>query len=123
MLIESDCIHDVIKIDVKRIRRIISNIIDNSVRYIKTNGIIKINVESIENYYKFTISDNGKGVDENIIHKIFDPLFTTDNSRKTSGLGLSICREFVEMHGGTIKAYNNLGLTIEFTIPKEQTKE
>ena len=122
-IIESDCIHDVIKIDVKRIRRIISNIIDNSVRYIKTNGIIKINVESIENYYKFTISDNGKGVDENIIHKIFDPLFTTDNSRKTSGLGLSICREFVEMHGGTIKAYNNLGLTIEFTIPKEQTKE
>ena len=69
------------------------------------------------------VSDNGKGVDENILDKIFDPLFTTDNSRKISGLGLSICREFVEMHGGTIKAYNNLGLTIEFTIPKEQTKE
>lgn len=123
LIIESDCIDSFIKIDVKRIRRIISNIIDNSVRYIKTNGIIKIKVESIKDYYKFIISDNGKGVDENILNKIFDPLFTTDNSRKISGLGLSICKEFVEMHKGTIKAYNNLGLTIEFTIPKEQTKE
>ncbi len=123
LMIESNCTDDLIKIDVKRIRRILSNIIDNSVRYIKTNGRIKIKVESIKDYYKFIISDNGKGVDENILNKIFDPLFTTDNSRKISGLGLSICKEFVEMHGGTIKAYNNLGLTIEFTIPKEQPKE
>ncbi len=118
LIIESDCLHDLIKIDIKKINRIISNIIDNSIRYIKTNGIIKIKVENSGDFYKFTISDNGKGVDEDIIHKIFEPLFTTDNSRKISGLGLSIAKEFVEMHGGTIKAYNNLGLTIEFTVSK-----
>ena len=57
---------------------------------------------------------------EKIISKIFEPLFTTDESRKNSGLGLSICKEFVEMHGGHIKAYNNQGLSIEFTIPIER---
>ena len=56
-------------------------------------------------------------MDEKIINKIFEPLFTTDESRKNSGLGLSICKEFVEMHGGQIKAYNDKGLSIEFTIP------
>lgn len=118
LIIESDCSRDLIKIDIKKINRIISNIIDNSIRYIKTNGIIRIKVENLEDFYKFIISDNGKGVDESILKKIFEPLFTTDNSRKISGLGLSIAKEFVEMHGGTIKAYNNLGLTIEFTISK-----
>lgn len=122
LIVESNCSSEYIKLDIKKIRRIISNIIDNSVRYIKTNGVIKIKVKSQKDYYKFIISDNGKGVEEEIINKIFDPLFTTDYSRKISGLGLAICKEFVEMHGGTIKAYNNLGLTIEFTIPKEQEK-
>lgn len=120
---ESDCSNEFIKIDISKIRRIFSNIIDNSVRYIKTNGIIKVCVEEYEEYFKFIVSDNGKGVDDNIINKIFDPLFTTDNSRKISGLGLSICKEFIEMHNGSITAYNNLGLTIEFNIPKEQLKK
>jgi len=116
-IIESDCSLEFIKIDIRKIRRIFSNIISNSVRYIKASGIIKIKIEKEEKFYKFTISDTGKGVDESIVNKIFDPFFTTDNSRKISGLGLSICKEFVEIHGGTINAYNNLGLTIEFTIP------
>lgn len=120
---ESDCSNEFIKIDISKIRRIFSNIIDNSVRYIKANGIIKVCVEEYEEYFKFIVSDNGKGVDDNIINKIFDPLFTTDNSRKISGLGLSICKEFIEMHNGSITAYNNLGLTIEFNIPKEPLKK
>ena len=67
--------------------------------------------------YIFKISDNGKGVDENIIDKLFNPFFTTDKSRKISGLGLSICKEFVELHGGSIKANNiKKGFEIEFTI-------
>lgn len=120
---ESDCSDEFIEIDISKIRRIFSNIIDNSVRYIKTNGIIKVRIEEYDEYFKFIVSDNGKGVDDKIINKIFDPLFTTDNSRKISGLGLSICKEFIEMHNGSITAYNNLGLTIEFNIPKEQLEK
>ena len=67
---------------------------------------------------KVLIVDDGPGTDEKILDKIFEPLFTTDNSRKISGLGLSICKEFIELHKGSIKAYNNNGLTIKFDLPE-----
>lgn len=108
---------EILKVDILKMKRIFSNMISNSVRYLKKDGLITISITKDENNYQFIVSDNGKGVDEKIINKIFEPLFTTDESRKNSGLGLSICKEFVEMHGGHIKAYNNQGLSIEFTIP------
>jgi len=107
-----------INVDILKLKRIFANIIQNSIRFVPKDGKIDILISSDNEYYKFVISDNGSGVPEEIINKIFDPLFTTDNSRKISGLGLSICREFTLLHGGDIKAYNDNGLTIEFTIPK-----
>ena len=107
-----------ISVDVLKMKRIFSNMISNSARYLKDGGKICIDISSCGEYIKFIVKDNGPGVDEKIIDKIFDPLFTTDNSRKISGLGLSICKEFIEMHDGTVKAYNDNGLTIEFLLPK-----
>lgn len=117
LLINCNCFNDNIMIDIMKIKRVFSNIISNSVRYLKNNGFIKISIKKNNNDYIFKITDNGPGVDEKIINKIFEPLYTTDYSRKISGLGLSICKEFIILHGGSIKAYNNYGLTIEFTIP------
>lgn len=118
--IKSTSKSEYLNIDYMKVKRIFSNIISNSVRYIDKDGLIQINISDTKNGVKFKISDNGKGVNEEIIGKIFDPLFTTDNSRKMSGLGLSICREFIELHGGNINAYNNNGLTIEFVIPYDK---
>ena len=109
--------NELITIDILKLKRVFSNIISNSIRYLKENGEINIDINKNDSNYIFKVSDNGPGVDEKIISKIFEPLFTTDKSRKISGLGLSICREFILMHKGSIKAYNNNGLTIEFTIP------
>lgn len=106
-----------IKVDYLRIKRVFSNIISNSVRYLKDGGKIHIKISKEDENIKFLISDNGPGVKENMIDKIFNPLYTTDNSRKISGLGLSICKEFIESHNGSIKAYNNKGLTIEILLP------
>ena len=116
--INSDVSDLFINIDVVKIKRVFSNIISNSARYLTEGGIININIMDDKEYIKFSISDNGPGVKNDIIDKIFDPLFTTDYSRKISGLGLSICKEFITLHGGEIKAYNDNGLTITFTIPK-----
>ena len=109
---------EVIYIDGLKLKRIFSNLISNSIRYITSNGKITIEILKDDKDYIFKIKDNGKGVDKAILDKLFDPFYTTDKSRKISGLGLSICKEFVELHGGTIKA-NNLkkGFEIEFTIP------
>lgn len=110
---------EIITIDILKLKRIFSNIITNSIRYVpKGNGKIDINIKSDKQNIKFIISDNGSGIEQNKLEKIFDPFFTTDESRKISGLGLSICKEFTLMHQGEIKAYNNNGLTIEFTLPK-----
>ena len=108
-----------ISIDIVKIKRVFSNIISNSTRYLDDNGRIDIFITESNKNIKFVVKDNGPGVKEDIIDKIFDPLFTTDSSRKISGLGLSICKEFVELHGGTIMAYNDNGLIIEFEIPEK----
>lgn len=109
---------EVIYIDGLKIKRIFSNLISNSIRYITSNGKITVEILKDDKGYIFKIKDNGKGVDEAILDKLFDPFYTTDKSRKISGLGLSICKEFVELHGGNIKAKNlKKGFEIEFTIP------
>ena len=117
--------YNYICIDVGKINRVISNLIINSIRYIDNKGHITIECKDDKDYFYFKFSDNGKGVPEENLNKIFDPLFTTDKSRKISGLGLSITKEIVNMHGGNIKAYNNKdkGLTIEFSISKNLKSE
>lgn len=108
-------------IDIGKINRVFNNLIVNSIRHIKEEkGHIIIECRDDKDFYYFKCIDNGIGVDENNIKKIFDPLFTTDKSRKISGLGLSITKEIIEMHNGSVKAYNNKdkGLTIEFSISK-----
>lgn len=112
-------LHDYIVVDLTKIKRIFNNTISNSIRYLdKSKKTIKISVEKKEGYIQFEVADNGKGIDKELLEKIFDPLFTTDEGRKISGLGLSICKEIIRIHKGTIKAKNNNlgGLSIIFTI-------
>mgnify|MGYP003306220142 CR=1 FL=1 len=116
-IIDTKLSKEIIKVDILKLKRIFSNMISNSVRYLKENDTIKISINKDQFNYIFIVSDTGPGVDESIIDKIFEPLFTTDESRKNSGLGLSICKEFISMHDGNIKAYNKQGLCIEFTLP------
>ena len=111
---------DFVVIDLTKIKRIFNNTISNSIRYLYEQPKKEINiiVEKKEGYIQFEVADNGTGVDKNLIDKIFDPLFTTDASRKISGLGLSICKEIALLHKGNIRAKNNSigGLSIIFTI-------
>ena len=120
LTIENKCKNIYVNMDVPKIKRVFSNIISNSVRYSHDKGKIIINCYDDGNQIVVTIADNGKGVAEENLSKIFEPLFTTDPSRKISGLGLAICKDIVEAHSGIIKAYNNElgGLTIMFTISK-----
>lgn len=115
--VKSDVSDEMIKVDILKIKRIFANVISNSVRYLDKSGSIDVFITKKKKEYIFTIKDNGPGTKEEILDKIFEPLFTTDNSRKISGLGLSIVKEFVEMHEGKVKAYNENGFVIEFTIP------
>lgn len=117
-------------VDVNQMRRVFGNLISNAVKHIG-DGRREIRItcdEEDETKYEFVVirvSDTGCGVDENMLEKIFEPLYTSDPGRSVAGLGLAICREAIECHGGTIRAENNSdgGLSVIFTLPINQPEE
>ena len=114
-----------INADQEQLKRVINNIINNSVKYRK-EGESKIVLRVAEQDYKdilVEISDNGKGVSEKDLEKIFKRFYRTDASRNSkqggSGIGLSIARKIVEDHGGSIWATGKEGegFAIHFILP------
>lgn len=94
-----------IMIDKAKMRRVVGNIIGNSVKHMKTDDkriVVEFNSDKEKVY--ISISDSGEGVPEEKLELIFEPLYTSDEGRKVAGLGLAICREIVESHGGSIYA-------------------
>ncbi|MBD2339292.1 hybrid sensor histidine kinase/response regulator [Calothrix sp. FACHB-156] len=85
---------------------------------IKANpNIIKITTSINHHHIKISIADNGKGMSEEVKHKIFDHLFTTKAVGKGTGLGLAIAKQIVEeTHGGKLKCDSALGKGTEFII-------
>lgn len=119
--ITSNCDDKVISVDVVKLRRVFSNIITNSVTHFKgKQGVINVVISYKRNFFKFEVADNGGGIaNASDIKRIFEPLYTTDPSRKIPGLGLSICKQIVSAHDGRIYAENNNigGLSIIFILP------
>ena len=89
----------------KKLKRVFSNVFANSEKHFIGEDK-KIEVEIYCDDYKFyiDISDNGSGVGEDDYDIIFEPLYTSDEGRKVAGLGLAICREVIDSHGGKIYA-------------------
>ncbi|MCH5317806.1 MAG: HAMP domain-containing protein [Eubacterium sp.] len=115
----------VLYLDTDRFTRVINNIISNSIRYRRPDVKGKITLTIIE-YQKtvlIELKDNGMGVDKESLPRIFDTLYRADkartNVREGSGLGLSICKQIVELHGGLIWAQSEPGngLAILISLP------
>ena len=70
----------------------------------------------VSNNILLEIADNGYGMDQKTLDKIFNPFFTTKDVGKGTGLGLSICRRIIEQHRGTIRATSALGKGTTFTV-------
>ncbi len=119
-----------LQLDENQMRRVFGNLIGNALKHMK-GEIKKISIicdEVDDGTYEFvriSVSDTGSGVEENMLEAIFEPLFTTDEGRSVAGLGLAICKEAIECHGGAIMAENNEkgGLTVSFTLPIKQPEE
>ena len=130
----------IVFVDRNRIAQVISNLINNSIKFIPNEyekndnveeGIINIIVEKIKTMQKdnedsniimneivVSIKDNGKGIDDEIYPRLFTKF--ASKSFQGTGLGLYICKSIVEAHGGKIWAKNNedgKGATFSFSIP------
>ncbi len=106
----------VIQCDMTKIKGIITNILHNAIQAIKGKGEVSIIVEDHENSVDIKIIDTGSGIPEEIMDKIFEPMFTT--KPLGTGLGLASCKQFLEMHGGAINVKNN---PTTFTITLSKT--
>ena len=124
--------HDIfIEADKARITQVISNILNNAVKFTeakvdkeeKGGGIININAEKVDGQAIVSIKDAGTGIDPEIMPRLFEKF--ASKSFSGTGLGLYLCKSIVEAHGGKIWAENNIdgkdgkggGATFTFTIP------
>jgi len=115
----------VVRADKEKISRVIHNLLDNSVKFTDNGGNIGINTVKQEGKILINISDSGIGMNEEQMRQIFDRFYKADTSRGESagsGLGLSIVREFVAMHGEKIGLTSLLGegSTFSFALPRVQ---
>lgn len=109
--------------DIQRLKRVCSNILTNSVKHFKGDEKkIVVEIFCADDMIAVKFSDNGEGVPEDKLEMIFEPLYTSDEGRKVAGLGLSICREITESHGGRIYAEKSDmgGLAITVELPEVQ---
>lgn len=101
------------------------NLIDNAIKYTDENGKITITLNETADRIYFSISDTGKGMDEQTIKRIFDKFYQADKSRSThgNGLGLSIVRRIVELCRGEITVDSKIGAGTTFTVMLPKYRE
>lgn len=123
----SNYVDDVTEIiaDPEQLKRVIDNIISNSIKYMdKTEKKIFVRLRDVGDYIQVEIEDNGKGINTKDLSYIFERFFRADSSRNSmtggSGIGLSIVKKIMEDHGGKIWATSRLGdgTTMFFVLRK-----
>lgn len=104
-----------INVDVRKMEAVFTNLLVNAAQAMDNNGTI--NVRILDNGANTIIAfeDSGPGIPQDVLPKIFDPLFTTKQTG--TGLGLSICKKIIEQHGGNIAAKSN-PTTFIIRLPK-----
>jgi two-component system phosphate regulon sensor histidine kinase PhoR len=111
--------------DKNKIYQVLVNIFSNAVKYGKIDGDITASVYYLEDKkILIEISDNGIGIEEAHIPRLFERFYRTDDARSReiggSGLGLAICKHIIEAHGENIhvRSQQNVGTTVGFTLPQ-----
>ena len=99
-----------------RLHQAILNLLSNAEQSIADSGNIDIHISNNEDFVVITITDNGMGINPDILHKIKDPFFTTKEPGKGTGLGLSITQKIIEEHKGTLTIESLLGKGTSATI-------
>ena len=117
--------------DREQIRRVMSNLIGNAVKYRgeKEKGSIQVRLKEDGTMVRVEVEDNGTGISESALPYVFERFYRADASRNSkqggSGLGLAIAKRIIEEHGGSIRAESieGEGTTISFTLKKVEVSE
>ncbi|WP_290459590.1 sensor histidine kinase [Romboutsia ilealis] len=102
----------IMNIDCDKIERVLLNLLSNAIKFSKKEGTIKVNLIKNNDILRIEVEDNGIGIKDDNLHKIFDKFVQLDSSmtRKNegSGIGLSIVKSFVELHNGNISVESKI---------------
>ncbi len=116
-----------VKADRQRIQQVLINLIDNSIKYGRDGGKTKVNLYPLPDQILVEVTDNGQGIEEKYISRVFERFFRTEKSRSRdiggSGLGLSIVKHIIEAHEQTVHARSteSIGTTFGFTLQKSKS--
>jgi two-component system sensor histidine kinase CpxA len=108
------------------LKKAIENVIRNAVHYTPENSAVKVSLDSDSGHFNIRVCDQGEGAPESMLDKLFEPFFRVDEARTRAtggyGLGLSIAKQAVLKHKGSIQAFNlgsggKQGLCIEIKLP------
>jgi signal transduction histidine kinase len=106
--------------DPDRLEQALQNLAANALRHIADGGALTMSADRVGDRVRVVVRDTGPGIPPEHLPQIFDRFYKADVSRKAaggSGLGLSIVKTIVELHGGTITARNDGGAVFEILLP------
>lgn len=111
------------EIDPVRIEQVVRNLVDNAIKFTSERGTIDVAATAQEQVLVVTVRDDGPGVPPEYQHRVFERFFRVEREHGSvagAGLGLAICRRFVELHGGSIDLDSRpgQGATFRFTLPR-----
>lgn len=116
-----------IKLDIYALERILLNLLSNAIKFTNLNGNILVRINANKDFTQIIIRDDGIGIPYNVRNLVFNKFFKVDStlSRKTegSGIGLSITKGLVELHGGSIHINNNYTDGTEFIVSLPNTSK
>ncbi len=110
-----------VRLDPDRIRSVLNNLLENALRHaLPDSGPVRVSVEERGATVVVRVEDDGPGIPEEDLPRLFEPFFRVDRSRSRGtggyGLGLALCRRIMEAHGGTIEARNRPGRGAELVL-------
>lgn len=117
-----------VKMDAKLILQVIINLVDNAIKYTPPGSDISISTGRKNKEIFVRISDNGAGIPDKLKEKAFEMFYTGNNkiadSRRSLGLGLSLCKSIINVHGGELTLEDNKphGCIFTFTLPIDEVK-
>jgi signal transduction histidine kinase len=118
----------IVEADRDRLAQVIHNLLDNALKFTTDNNqtiFVIVDKKKEEEQVVISVKDTGEGISKEVLPRLFSK-FTTSDSKTGTGLGLYICKNIVEAHGGRISAENNSdgkGATFIFTLPINEKRD
>jgi len=111
-----------VRADERKVRQVVLNLLSNAIKFTPEGGRIDVGAVPKDGFVEVSVSDTGVGIapeDQEAVFEEFRQVGTAERKAEGTGLGLTLCRKFIELHGGRIWVQSQVGVgsTFTFTIP------